>query len=336
MNIWAVRIFFLLLCVAGGYEVSQVHPTLVENGGLGCLIGLGLGGFLILIDQLLKGFSLRAFSAATFGLTLGSMIAWLVDQSRLFEYADERERWILRLALFLSLGYIGIILAMRSNKEDFALIIPYVRFTRENNLEALYVLDTSVIIDGRIAELVENRFLEGILIIPRFVLRELQQVADSADSAKRARGRRGLEMLQRLQQNKRVEVRLHDADFPEEKEVDSKLVRLALTLSARLFTTDFNLAKVAELQGTRCINLTQLAMLLKPVVLPGEMLQIKLVREGKEKGQAIGYMPDGAMVVVNHAQAHIGQPVSVQVTSLLQTGAGVIIFADIRDSAAAA
>jgi uncharacterized protein YacL len=336
MNLWVVRIFFLILCITGGYEVSQVHPTLVDSGALGCGIGFGLGVLLILIDQLLKGFSLRTFSAATFGLMLGSLIAWLVDQSRLFEYADERQRWLIRLSLFLGLGYIGIILAMRSNKEDFSLIVPYVRFTRENKPDTLSILDTSVIIDGRIADLVEGHFLEGVLVVPKFVLRELQQVADSSDSTKRARGRRGLEMLQRLQQNRRIEVRLHDADFPEEKGVDAKLIRLSQALSARLYTTDYNLAKVAELHAIHCINLTQLAAALKPVVLPGEVLQLKLVREGKEKGQAVGYLPDGAMVVVNHGQPLIGQGVAVQVTSLLQTGAGVIIFADLKDSAAAA
>lgn len=334
MNVWPVRIFFLLLCICGGYAVSQVHPTLVQNGLLGCLIGFGLGALLILIDELLKGFSLRAFSAATFGLMLGSLIAWLVDQSRLFEYADDRQRWLIRLSIFLAFGYIGIILAMRSNKEDFSLIIPYVRFSRENKPENLMVLDTSVIIDGRIAELVEGRFLEGILIIPKFVLRELQQVADSADASKRARGRRGLEMLQRLQQNKRIEVRLHDADFTDEAEVDSKLVRLAHSLSARLFTTDYNLTKVAELQAVHCVNLAQLSSALKPVILPGEILQLKLVRDGKEKGQAVGYQPDGTMVVVNHGQSLIGQTVQVQVSSLLQTGAGVIIFADLKATAA--
>lgn len=335
MNLWPIRIFFLLLCGTGGYAVSQVHPSLVENGPLGCMVGLGLGAIVIAVDEMLKGFSLRAFSAATFGLILGTLIAWMVDQSQLFEYADERQRWLIRLSLFLAFGYIGIILAMRSNKEDFALIIPYVRFARENKPETLMVLDTSVIIDGRIAELVEARFLEGILIIPRFVLRELQQVADSADATKRMRGRRGLEMLRRLQENKQIEVRLHDTDFPGEKDVDGKLMRLTQTLDGRLFTTDFNLSRVAELQNIPCVNLAQMASLLKPVVIPGDVLQIKLVREGKERGQAIGYLPDGTMIVVNQGLPLIGGTVPVQVSSLLQTGAGVIIFADVKTALAA-
>lgn len=335
MNLWPIRIFFLLLCAAGGYSVSQVHPSLVENGKLGLLVGCTLGGVIIGIDEMLKGFSLRAFSAATFGLVLGTLIAWTVDQSRLFEYADERQRWLIRVSLYLSFGYIGIILAMRSNKEDFALIIPYVRFTRENKPEMLMILDTSAIIDGRIADLVDGRFFEGILVLPRFVLKELQQVADSADAAKRMRGRRGLEMLQRLQQNRRIEVRIHDSEFPDEKEVDSKLLRLTQTLDGRLFTTDFNLSKVAELQNIPCLNLAQLATAMKPVVLPGDVLQLKLVRDGKERGQAIGYLPDGTMIVVNQAQGLVGQMAQVQVSSLLQTGAGVIIFADLKTAMAA-
>ena len=335
MNLWAVRIFFLVLCVTGGYEVSQVHPSLVENGRYGCVVGFGMGSLLILIDELLKGFSLRAFSAATFGLMLGAVLAWLVDQTRIFEYADEKQRWLIRLAVFLAFGYIGIILAMRSNKDDFALIIPYVRFARQNKPENFMVLDTSVIIDGRIADLVDGRFLEGILIIPKFVLRELQQVADSADGNKRARGRRGMEMLQRLQQNKFVEVRIHDADFPDEKEVDAKLLRITRAIDARLFTTDYNLTKIAELQSIPCVNITLLATSLKPVILPGDVLHLKLVREGREKGQAIGYLPDGTMVVVGQGNTFLGQSVEVQVTSLLQTGAGVIIFSELKLQAAA-
>ncbi|MBI1842778.1 MAG: twitching motility protein PilT [Verrucomicrobia bacterium] len=334
MNLWPVRIFFLLLCTVGGYAVSQVHPTLVESGRQGTFIGLGLGAVLIAIDEMLKGFSLRAFSAATFGLALGALIAWLTDQSRLFEFADERQRWMIRLGLFLAFGYIGIILAMRSNKEDLALIIPYVRFTRDNKPDDLLVLDTSAIIDGRITALVESRCLQGVLIIPRFVLLELQQVADSADSSRRQRGRRGLEMLQRLQQNPLIEVRLNDTDYPEEKGVDGKLLRLAQALGAKLFTSDFNLSQVAEIQRLPCVNIAQLALALKPVVLPGDTLSLKMSREGKERGQAVGYLPDGAMVVVNQAQAFIGQTVMVEVVSVHQTGAGVIFFAELKPSEA--
>ncbi|HZM04888.1 MAG TPA: TRAM domain-containing protein [Candidatus Saccharimonadales bacterium] len=334
-SLWVIRILFLSLCTVAGYEVSQVRPEWVNSGAMGLFIGFGLGGLCVAIDEMLKGFSLRAFSAATFGLFLGTVVATMIDRSGLFSDADDTQRRLIRLALFLSFGYIGMVLAMRSNKEDFSLIIPYVRFASQNKPENLLLLDTSVIIDGRIADLIEANFLEGMLVVPRFVLQELQQIADSNDPVIRARGRRGLEMLTRIQQNKRNEVKIHDADFPEEKEVDAKLVRLSRALGAKLFTNDFNLGKVAELQSVPYVNLNELANALKPVILPGEVFTLRVVREGKDKGQGIGYLNDGTMVVINNAQSLIGQQVSVKVLSLLQTGAGVIIFADIKTPLAA-
>ncbi len=332
--LWAIRILFLCLCVTGGFAVSQVRPEFIgqsQSGLLGAAIGFGFGGLMIAVDEMLKGFSLRAFSATTFGLLLGTLVAMLVDHSGLFDNAEDKVRWLIRLALFLSFGYIGIILAMRSNKEDFSLIIPYVRFSPQNKPDNLILLDTSVIIDGRIADLIEARFIEGLIVVPRFVLRELQQVADSADAIKRARGRRGLEMLNRIQRNTSMEVRIHDGDFPEEKEVDAKLVRLARNLNAKLYTNDYNLAKVAELQKVSYLNLHEVAKCLKVILLPGEMLHLKIVREGKDKGQGIGYLPDGTMVVVTNGHSQIGQQAEVTVQSLLQTGAGIIVFAELQN-----
>ncbi|MGZ4963934.1 MAG: TRAM domain-containing protein [Limisphaerales bacterium] len=334
-SIWPLRILFLILCTVGGYAVSQVRPDLVQKGMYGWLIGFGLGSILIAVDEMLKGFSLRAFSAATFGLVLGTIIAWLIDVSGLFVFADENQRWMIRLALFLAFGYIGMILALRSNKEDFSLIIPYVRFASQSKPENLLLLDTSVIIDGRIADLIEAKFIEGMLVIPRFVLHELQRLADSNDPIIRARGRRGLEMLTRLQQGKQSELKIHEGDFPDEPEVDAKLVRLARALNAKLYTNDYNLGKVAELQSVPYININEMANALKPVILPGEVFSIRVVREGKDKGQGVGYLNDGTMVVINNAQSLIGQQATVKVISLLQTGAGVIVFADLKTSVAA-
>src|SRR6267143_838997 len=284
MALWFIRVLFLSLCTVGGYAVSQVRPEYV--GGhfsalIGMVIGFGFGWLMIAIDEMLKGFSLRAFSATTFGLLLGSVVALLIDRSGLFQYAEQpTTRWLIRLGLFLSFGYIGIVLAMRSNKEDFSLIIPYVRFAKQNKPDNLLLLDTSVVIDGRIADLIEANFLEGIIVVPRFVLKELQQIADSGDSVKRARGRRGLEILNRIQKNSANEVMIHDGDFPEEKEVDSKLIRLARNLGAKLFTNDYNLSKLAELQSINFVNMHELAKSLKSILLPGELLTLRVVREG--------------------------------------------------------
>jgi uncharacterized protein YacL len=266
---------------------------------------------------------------------LGAVVAWLIDRTELFVFADEKTRWVLRLGMFLGFGYLGMILAMRSNKEDFALLIPYIRFRSQNKPDNINVLDTSVIIDGRIADLIEGRFIEGIIVVPKFVLRELQFIADSSDVGRRARGRRGLEMLNRIRQNPRSEVRIHDLDFPEEKEVDSKLLKITRVLEGKLFTNDFNLGKIAELQSVPHVNFNDLAAALKPAVLPGDVFNLRVAREGKDKGQGVGYLNDGTMVVINGAQSLIGQPVQVRVQSLHQTGAGVIIFADLNVAVAA-
>ena len=321
----------MILSVLGGYAISQVQPQLIPSGINGAILGFGFGGLLIAVDEMLKGFSLRAFSAATFGLILGSLIAWMVDRSGLFVYADENPtRWLIRLCLFMGFTYIGMVLALRSNKEDFSLIIPYVRFARQDAPPAFTLLDTSAIIDGRVADLLENRFIEGTVVVPRFVLAELQNIADSSDPLRRARGRRGLETLSKIQKLRNIEFKLHEGDFPEELAVDTKLMRLAKATGAKLYTTDFNLGKVAELQGIPFVNMVALGNSMKMVVLPGELVHLRVVREGKDKGQGVGYLNDGTMVVINNGAPLIGSQVEVQIQSTLQTGAGVIVFADVR------
>ncbi len=335
MSLWVIRIFFLLLCTTAGYAISQVRPELIEGGPYGVTIGFGLGSLLVALDHMLKGFSLRAFSAATFGLLLGTLVAGLIDHTQMFVFADEKTRWLIQLGLFLGFGYLGMILALRSNKEDFALIIPYIRFRSQSKPDNLTVLDTSVIIDGRVADLIERRFIEGIIVIPAFVLQELQFISDAQDAARRARGRRGLDILNRIRQCPRIEVRIQETNIPSETSVDAKLLKLTQSLDAKLVTNDFNLGKVAELQGVPHLNLNDLAAVLKPILLAGDVLTLRITREGKDRGQGVGYLPDGTMVVVNGGQPFIGQQTEVQVHSLHQTGAGVMVFAEIRKAEAA-
>lgn len=344
MSLWAFRILFLSMCVLTGYAVSQQQDLLeffsdlprlpFSPGTLGAIIGFGFGGLLIAIDEMLKGFSLRAFSAMTFGLILGNAVAWLIISSGLFIWVEQESvRWLIRMALFLSFSYIGMILAMRSNKEDFYLIIPFVRLAPQVKPENILLLDTSAIIDGRVAELLEADFLEGNIVVPRFVLKELQLVADSHDPTKRARGRRGLDILSRIQSSPSNEVKIHEGDIPDETEVGGKLVILARALNARLITCDYNLSKIAELQSVKCVNVAEIAMALRQAVLPGEELRLRVVREGKEKTQGVAFLPDGTMVVINAAQHLIGEEVAVVVNNLRQTGSGVIVFADLKEAA---
>jgi len=309
MSIWVLRIFFLGLSTVGGYMVSQVRPELIDNGFWGALAGFGFGGLLVAIDELVKGLSLRAFSAASAGLMLGTLIALLIDSSGLFKYVEERILWLIRLCIFLGFAYIGMILAMRSNKEDFYLIIPFVRFASQSKSENLLVLDTSAIIDGRIADLIEGNFLEGTIVVPRFVLKELQRVADSNDSIRRARGRRGLETLSRVQRNTRNEVKIHEADFPEETEVDAKLVRLTRALGAKLFTNDYNLGKIAELQSVSYVNIHELAraMCHKQRALAGLAALGHLDVAGQDDGETACHVSDGGERVTRRIGTHLAE-----------------------------
>lgn len=338
MSFKVIRILFLSLCTLAGYAISEVQPELVHHPSLrtppwvfGILVGFGFGGLLIAIDEMMKGFSLRAFSAATFGLILGSLIAWLVDRSELFIYAEPRVQWMIRLCLYIGFSYIGMVLAMRSNKEDFFLIIPYVKFEPKDRPQKVLLLDTSVIIDGRIADLIDARFLEGVLVVPRFVLKELQLIGDSSDDIRRERGRRGLEMLSRIQRNEFNEVNIYESDVEEEEGADAKLIHLARVLSATLYTNDFNLGKIAELQQVRHVNINELASALKPVLLPGETMRLKIAREGKDKDQGIGYLSDGTMIVVNNGRGHVGRTVDIEVASLLQNSNGTMVFANVKN-----
>ncbi len=332
-----VRAVFIILCVLLGVSLALGSSGRMD-AWVGGVAGLAFGGLLIVVDMLLKNFTIRSFSSGTFGLLIGTLCAWLVTQIpgvQLLPEQDDLKRALL-LMLYGALGYIGVVLALRSNRQEFSLIIPYVRFRNEGVMRQPLLVDTNIIIDGRIPGVCATGFLGGSLIIPRFVLDELHLLADSADTIKRERGRRGLDCLEELKRLPNLEVSIHDDYQPQEKLVDSKLMQSAKLLDARLLTNDSNLGRVAQLQGITVLNFNQLAQAMRPMLNVGDELDLSLLKEGKDDHQAVGYTPDGAMIVVNHARDRIGSTVSVVVSSTLQTSAGRLIFAELKGGKIAA
>jgi len=326
-----LRALFLTFCAAiGGIVTAETQRNAIP----GILIGAIFALLLVLADRLLKGFSLRAFSSATFGLLLGLLFANLLIASDVLHYQTPTMQWAFRLIVYCAFAYLGMMLAMRSSRDEFSLIIPYVRFARETTQREPLVIDTNVIIDGRIADLCATGFLSRSLIVPRFVLGELQTLSDSRDPIKRERGRRGLEILNQLQRSREIELTIHDTtgDDADDVAVDARLVRTAKLLQARLLTNDTALCQVARLQQVQALNLADLTRALRPNVVAGDELELSLVKEGREAHQAVGYLPDGTMIVVNHARPHLGKVATVVVSSALQTGAGRLIFAEVKEN----
>jgi len=333
MTVVAVRVFFALLSTIVGYYVgSLVGGFRVEAAIAGAGVGFFGSLLVILLEIRLRRVSVRNLSASVFGLIFGFFMAWILTLVVKLIPMDEKLYSAINIIFILIFCYLGMVMAMRG-KDEFNLIIPYVRFAREEQKDEIIILDTSVIIDGRIVDMSQTHFIEGRFLVPRFVLRELQQIADSQDSLKRNRGRRGLDVLNRLQKTPNISIRIHEEDFSDIKEVDAKIVKLGQILNAKVFTNDFNLNKIAELQGVSVLNINDLANALKPVVLPGEEMTVRITREGKEYNQGVAYLDDGTMVVVDNAKRLIGQTITAVVTSVLQTSAGRMIFANKADEA---
>lgn len=322
----AIRLAFMLLCMLGGWLVCYTVEEWDDHRLRASLIGLLIGALVVLVDILLKGFSLRGLSAVSFGLAVGALISYLVGTSPLFDRGDEQNIFIARLALFLACTYLCAVIALRG-KDEFNLVIPYVRFVPHEVDVPLVVVDTSVLIDGRIARVCETGFFSSGLVIPSFVLKELQAVADSPDPVRQSRGRRGLEVLNELRRIKHLDIRIPESHVTRRQDVDAKLVFLAQSMRAKLLTTDFNLTKLAEFQGVQCLNLNQLAKSLRAELVLGEVVNIELNRPGKDESQAVGYMEDGSMVVVVDGRQHLGRRVDAEVTSVLPTSGGKMIFA---------
>ncbi|MFA5411187.1 MAG: PIN domain-containing protein [Candidatus Omnitrophota bacterium] len=325
MNLLLLRILFVLGSSIVGYLTLTPKASSILGGAIGGLAALGI----IILETGMRKVSVRGLSSTVFGLILGLIMAKLVTDAFSLAPISPESLSLIRVTLTLIFCYLGMVIGLRG-KDEFNIIIPYVRLRRQDQSEGIVLLDTSVIIDGRIVDICKTKFLEGKMVIPRFVLKELQQIADSTDPIKRQRGRRGLEILHAIQKETGQDIALHEEEFPETPEVDAKLVKLAQLLDAKVLTVDFNLNRVATLQGVKVLNINELANALKPVVFPGEQMQIKLIKEGKEHNQAVGYLDDGTMVVVEEARRFIGQELRVVVTSVLQTQAGRMIFTKIE------
>ncbi len=321
-----IRLVFVSLCAAAGWLVCYAVRDWDDYRLLAVAVGFGIGCLVVLVDILLKGFSLRGLSAITFGLAVGTVISYMLSSSPLLEQGDPEIIFLVRLTLFVVCTYLATVIALRG-KDEFNLVIPYVRFVPHEVDVPLVVVDTSALIDGRIARISRTGFLGTGLVIPRFVLNELQSIADSNDPLLQGRGRRGLETLGELRKNKLLDLRINESDVAKRSDIDAKLVFLAQSMRAKLLTTNYNLAKLAEFHGVVWLNLNSLGKALRPELVAGEMLEVELVKPGKEEGQAIGHLDDGSLVVVNSARGHIGRVAAVEVVSVLPSSAGKLVFA---------
>ncbi|NTW36594.1 MAG: TRAM domain-containing protein [Syntrophobacteraceae bacterium] len=322
------------VCSVGGYFIGAELESLRQirwAPWIGLTVGMFVAALALSVEKIINRIPLKVLVGGTLGLVLGLSIAKLIAYG--FTLLEDTT---IRVAIFIILscifGYIGMVFG--SIKVEELRLPNWSWLTRgvSRGGHSSKILDTSVIIDGRIADIVETGFIGGVLVIPEFVLQELQHIADSPDPTRKVRGRRGLDIIKRLQLEKSIEVRIDRQDFDNINDVDAKLVALALSMGGEIVTNDYNLAKVAEVQGITVLNINQLANALKPVVLPGEVLRLQILKEGKEQGQGIAYLEDGTMVVVENASRHLGKEVEVSVTSILQTTAGRLIFTIMRDA----
>jgi uncharacterized protein YacL len=311
-------VFVLVLTVCALILRPWGLPAWQSVGG-----GLLLGGGIILFEIRLEQVSLKRLIGAASGSVLGILGAFLI--SLVLDKASPHERF-LHVFVLLWMGYVGLVAGAKKGDMLNLSALGGVFGGEKSSKKAFKILDTSVVIDGRIADIAETGFLDGVLVIPQFVLRELQLVADSADSMKRNRGRRGLDILQRIQKMPHLNVQIVEEDFPQVRDVDMKLIELAKVYGCKIVTNDFNLNKVAQLHGVEVLNINELANSLKPIVLPGETMRVFILKEGKEYNQGVAYLDDGTMVVVDNAKKLISKTIDISVTSVLQTTAGKMIF----------
>ncbi len=337
-DIILIRTVFTLILVIAGTLIQPIPDWVGKSIGLpgdSRLLSAALGGLLaggiIFFELRIRRASLKTLIGAAIGSILGIIGASLMGFLITAQHWDQPLKSFLTLTLTLFMAYVGLLVgAAKGDYIDLSALGGIL--TDLQAKQSVKILDTSVIIDGRVADIAAAGFMGGVILIPQFVLRELQQIADSSDSAKRNRGRRGLDILQRIQKNSNLEVQINEADFPNVREVDLKLIELGKQLNAPIVTNDFNLNKVAHLRGVEVLNINELANALKPVVLPGEIMKVFILKEGKEYNQGVAYLDDGTMVVVDNARRLIGKNVDMIVTSVLQTTAGKMIFGKVDDT----
>jgi len=322
VDIIFVRLLFVVVVAFTCFAIEPFNLPRLWNSGAGALIGAAI----VLFEWKLRTVSLKRLIGAAIGSILGICGAYLFALVIRSSVPAGHLQSFLQILVMLLMAYVGLVVG--ANKGDLLNLAALGGiFGGEKQSKKSYkILDTSVIIDGRIADIAETGFLDGVIVTPQFVLRELQLVADSADSLKRNRGRRGLDILQRLQKVANLQIQIVEDDFPAVREVDLKLIELAKVYEGKIITNDFNLNKVAQLQGVEVLNINELANSLKPIVLPGETMRVFILKEGKEYNQGVAYLDDGTMVVVDNARKMIGKTIDVSVTSVLQTTAGKMIF----------
>ncbi|HEU4415784.1 MAG TPA: PIN domain-containing protein [Candidatus Angelobacter sp.] len=325
MDLLIIRIVFISVVSVTCYHL---RPFGLANFSpwIAGLAGVAIGLAIVWFEARLRVVSLKRLIGAVIGSILGILGAYLFSVVIKNSITHSETQRFLMLLVMLLMSYVGLIVG--ANKGDLLNLAALggIFGAEKQGRKSFKILDTSVIIDGRIADIAETGFLDGVVVIPQFVLRELQLVADSADSLKRNRGRRGLDILQRVQKIATVSVQIVEDDFPTVREVDLKLIELAKVYEGKIITNDFNLNKVAQLQGVEVLNINELANALKPIVLPGETMRVFILKEGKEYNQGVAYLDDGTMVVVDNARKLIGKNVDIAVTSVLQTTAGKMIF----------
>ncbi len=325
-----LRALFVTFAVCVG---MMIGGEMLGSNLQGAMVGGCFGLAVVLADRMMHGVSLRVFSSATFGLLIGFIFAQLLLASHVLAGAPAQVQWVVGLVAYSTFGYLGMMLAVRSNRDEFSLVIPYVRFRQAKGQDAPVLVDGRALLDGRLPELCASGFLSDSIVVPQFVLDEIQGLAEGGDGPAGLRARAASLRLQQMQRNPAWNVTIHAAEPDPSTHPDTRMIKLAALLEARLLTNDANLCAIARLQNVVALNLDELSRAMRPTVAIGDETELPLVKEGRDAHQAVGYLWDGTMIVVNHARTHLGKTVRVVIGSALQTSAGRLYFAELKSAA---